>query len=107
MLLLYSLLQWTCLFIMIASTSSLRLHMSSSSREIKILIHGTKNAYTTIRKNDIILYKLDPSTQDPNNNEQSKGLGVFLDNDVLFPLCNYHSGRYVPYISFISLILVS
>ncbi len=74
---------------------------SSPSREIKILIQGTKNAYTTIRKNDVILYKLDNTIQDTNDNKQSKGLGVFLDNDVLFPLCNYHSGRYVTYISFI------
>ena len=82
------------LLLTIPSASSLRLFMSN--REIKILIQGTKNAYTTIRKNDIILYKLDPTECNNNDNkQQSKGLGVLLDDDVLFPLCNYHSGRYI------------
>lgn len=45
--------------------------------ELRLLIHGTKNAYTTVRKNDMILYKLDSEVDGC-----IMGLGIFDGKDV-------------------------
>jgi len=40
--------------------------------ELRLLIHGTKNAYTTVRKNDLVLFRLDKEIDGC-----TMGLGVF------------------------------
>lgn len=68
-----------------ASSSS-----SSSSSEFRLLIQGTKNAYTTIRTNDVLLYI---------NSNGNSGLGVYKESKIL-PLCNYDKGSSSFYIDF-------
>ena len=50
--------------------------------EFRLLIQGTKNAYTTIRVNDVLLYV---------NSKGNSGLGVYKEGKI-FPLCNYDKG---------------
>ena len=49
--------------------------------EMKLLIHGTKNAYTTLRTNDLIRYSLDLEVEGC-----SQRLGVY-DGNLIHPLC--------------------
>ncbi len=57
--------------------------------EMRILIQGTKNAYTTVMNNDVVLFTLEKSV----NKKQTKALGVFTSTDqAITPLCNYEEG---------------
>ena len=57
---------------------------SSLNAELRLLIHGTKNAYTTIQSGDIVIYELEsPNTITGAN----KGLGLFTDDSMILPLC--------------------
>ena len=51
--------------------------------DMKILIHGTKNAYTTLRPNDLIQYKLESGTEIEGC---GKRIGLF-DGKLIYPLC--------------------
>eukprot|EP01041_Mallomonas_annulata_P005429 gene5429-10884_t len=52
--------------------------------EIRILIQGTKNAYTTIRPYDVILYGIET-----NADGQSSRLGVLTTDSLIRPLCSF------------------
>lgn len=56
---------------------------TSLSAEFRLLIQGTKNAYTTVRSGDILSYRLDQA-----ESERSIRLGVFGSDGNLYPLCN-------------------
>ena len=51
--------------------------------DMKILIHGTKNAYTTLRPNDLIQYKLEAGKE---IDGCSRRIGLF-DGLLVHPLC--------------------
>ena len=59
------LVEWVCLvFIFVSTSQSFKLNSRFSRPtalfgELRLLIHGTKNAYTTLRPNDLIIYRLD------------------------------------------------
>ena len=55
--------------------------------EMQILIHGTKNAYTTIRPYDLVLYKLEMKVKG-----KERGLGVYTPERDILPLCNHEKG---------------
>lgn len=55
--------------------------------EMRILIHGTKNAYTTVRPYDLILYELEIKVKG-----KERGLGVYTPDGEILPLCNYIKG---------------
>mmetsp|Transcript_3843 Transcript_3843/g.3987 ORF Transcript_3843/g.3987 Transcript_3843/m.3987 type:complete len:375 (+) Transcript_3843:193-1317(+) len=55
--------------------------------EMRILIHGTKNAYTTLRPYDLILYELEIKVKG-----KERGLGVYTPERDILPLCNYVKG---------------
>lgn len=56
--------------------------------DFKLLIQGTKNAYTSVRNNDVLLYKLPYPIQGSPN-----ALGVFKSEaSELIPLCNRELG---------------
>ena len=58
-------------------------------------IQGTKNAYTSLRSNDIIIYQLENTIkQPPKFVEQDKSLGVFTSEKTILPLCNRIEGIY-------------
>ena len=48
-----------------------------------MLIQGTKNAYTTVRENDIITYEL----EDPENENSPYGIGIYMEDGRLLPMC--------------------
>ncbi len=56
---------------------------TSLSAEFRLLIQGTKNAYTTVRSGDILSYRIDQA-----ESERSIRLGVFGSDGNLYPLCN-------------------
>jgi enamine deaminase RidA (YjgF/YER057c/UK114 family) len=49
--------------------------------ELRIQIHGTKNAHTTLRNHDVVLYKLDPPVE-----ECVRGIGVYQADQTILPL---------------------
>ena len=51
--------------------------------EMQLLIQGTKNAYTTIRKNDLVVYEL----LDPESDDAPYGIGLYTGDGQLFPMC--------------------
>jgi reactive intermediate/imine deaminase len=51
--------------------------------EIRIKIHGTSNAYTTLRQHDVVLYAIQSDTH-------SRALGVYRGDQIL-PLCNHEA----------------
>jgi 2-iminobutanoate/2-iminopropanoate deaminase len=55
--------------------------------EMQILIHGTKNAWTTIRPYDLVLYKLEMKVKG-----KERGLGVYTPERDILPLCNHEKG---------------
>ena len=55
--------------------------------EMRILIHGTKNAWTTLRPYDLILYQLEIKVKG-----KDRGLGVYTPEQEILPLCNYFAG---------------
>jgi len=60
--------------------------------EMQILLHGTKNAYTTLRTNDVVFFKMTP----PNATEEVISLGVFTSDKTILPLCSFdeNSNKY-------------
>lgn len=60
---------------------------SSLFAEMRILIHGTKNAWTTLRPYDLILYELEIKVKG-----KERGLGVYMPDSSILPLCNYEKG---------------
>ena len=52
--------------------------------EMQIRIHGTKNAYTTLRPYDCVLYLMDNVID-----EKDRSLGVYTPTNEIVPLCNY------------------
>lgn len=83
---------------LLVSCKPLSISMNSGQfKSLKILIHGTKNAYTTVRTFDVVLYKLDspiismhPRYLTPIN--QTKSLAVYSEDEDLIPLCNFEKG---------------
>lgn len=55
--------------------------------EMRILIHGTKNAWTTLRPYDLVLYELEIKVKG-----KERGLGVYTPSHDILPLCNYVKG---------------
>lgn len=55
--------------------------------EMRILIHGTKNAWTTLRPYDLILYGLEMKVKG-----KERGLGVYTPDNEILPLCNHEKG---------------
>ena len=55
--------------------------------EMQILIHGTKNAWTTIRPYDLVLYRLEMKVKG-----KERGLGVYTPERDILPLCNHEKG---------------
>ena len=55
--------------------------------EMRILIHGTTNAYTTLRPYDLILYELEIKVKG-----KDRGIGVYTPENDILPLCNYEKG---------------
>lgn len=55
--------------------------------EMRILIHGTTNAYTTLRPYDLILYELEIKVKG-----KERGIGVYTPESDILPLCNYEKG---------------
>jgi 2-iminobutanoate/2-iminopropanoate deaminase len=55
--------------------------------EMRILIHGTKNAWTTLRPYDLVLYELEIKVKG-----KERGLGVYTPDREVLPLCNYEKG---------------
>ena len=55
--------------------------------DFRLLIHGTKNAFTTVRPFDVLLYRLEEAVDGA-----TLGLAALLDNDRLLPLCNRELG---------------
>jgi len=55
--------------------------------ELRILIHGTKNAYTTLRNHDVIIYQLTKSIEG-----RTRALGVYKSDNTVMPLCNEYLG---------------
>ena len=55
--------------------------------ELRILIHGTKNAYTTLRNHDVIIYQLTRSIEG-----RTRALGVYKSDNTVMPLCNEYLG---------------
>ena len=51
--------------------------------EMQLLIQGTKNAYTTVRANDLIVYELDF----PDNEDSPLGIGLYTNEGELLPMC--------------------
>ena len=51
--------------------------------ELRLLIQGTKNAYTTVRSGDVLYYKYEDDTI-----EKDRALGLFTDVGTILPLCN-------------------
>jgi len=67
----------------VSPTSTLRLY-----GELRILIHGTKNAYTTLRPYDLVMYELPRAI-----GSCTRALGVYSSEDSkVFPLCNHVEG---------------
>lgn len=70
---------------------------------IRIKIHGTKNAFTTLQNNDVVLYRL----QEPTNNDKQNALAAYFSTDnIIVPLCKkeidsieYYPQPHVPYLS--------
>lgn len=60
------------------------------SYEMRIRIQGTKNAYTTLRPFDVVLYDLQKSIED---SVQLKRLGVYTVDREVLPLCSYGEDR--------------
>jgi 2-iminobutanoate/2-iminopropanoate deaminase len=56
--------------------------------EMSILIQGTKNAYTTLRPYDVVLYKLNAPTDDG----KDRALGAFTAKSEILPLYNKVEG---------------
>jgi hypothetical protein len=69
----------------LAPTSSSRLYMA----EVRILIQGTKNAYTTIRAGDVVYYKIEAKDV---NKEKVRALGVLTPTKMVAPLCVREDG---------------
>lgn len=55
--------------------------------EMRILIQGTKNAYTTIRAGDVVYYKV-------NIDDKDRALGLFTSERNVLPLCNFRDKDY-------------
>lgn len=55
--------------------------------EMRILIHGTLNAWTTLRPYDLILYELEIKVKG-----KERGIGVYTPDRDILPLCNYVKG---------------
>jgi 2-iminobutanoate/2-iminopropanoate deaminase len=55
--------------------------------EMRILIHGTKNAWTTLRPYDLVLYELEIKVKG-----KERGLGVYTPDREVLPLCNHEKG---------------
>ena len=55
--------------------------------EMRILIHGTLNAWTTLRPYDLILYELEIKVKG-----KERGIGVYTPDRDILPLCNYIKG---------------
>lgn len=53
--------------------------------ELKLLIQGTKNAYTTLRTGDIVYYQHENSSSD----DETRALGLFTAEGTIAPLCNH------------------
>lgn len=53
------------------------------SAELRILIHGTKNAYTTVRSGDVLSYKHSEAVEG-----QTLRLGTLSSDGKVLPLCN-------------------
>ena len=52
--------------------------------EMRLLIHGTKNAYTTIRSGDVVIYELEEPTL---NRGCTKRIGLYNNDGDVEPLC--------------------
>lgn len=62
-------------------------HSSFALNDFKILIQGTKNAYTSVREYDVLLYKLEAPIKGA-----PLALGALLSQGSLVPLCNRERG---------------
>jgi len=60
-----------------------RAHSTQLFSELRLLIQGTKNAYTVVRPNDVILYQL--AAPLPTDTKKTKALGVY-DGQSIIPL---------------------
>jgi len=57
--------------------------------DIRILIHGTKNAYTYLREYDVALFEMDNLVTENSESAATRRLGVLLGGYYLYPLCRY------------------
>ena len=53
--------------------------------DMRIQLYGTKNAFTTVRPHDVLLYEL----EQPMSEGQTQGIGIYRADNSIEPLCTY------------------